>query len=170
MTPEWPGLCAVGGWPGLNAFDIVDMEPVRGYHFSNSRESRETEGAPGSVFWYLGLGAGISFRHVPMRADLADACGGLGFSFEGLDSGAGDGNRTNPIEPNKGVTTRSTVQLESNGVKLRETFRLPQVSHPKTQVSKGGTWRFLSLVHTPEPWTTALVSSYEDSTFGQRLL
>src|ERR1700676_1015491 len=94
MTPEWPGLCAVGGWPGLNAFDIVDMEPVRGYHFSNSRESRETEGAPGSVFWYLDLGAGISFRHVPMRADLADACGGLGFSFEGLDSGAGDGNRT----------------------------------------------------------------------------
>jgi len=31
--------------------------------------------------------------------------------------GAGDGNRTNPNEPNKGVTTRSTVQLESNGVK-----------------------------------------------------
>jgi hypothetical protein len=30
--------------------------------------------------------------------------------------GAGDGNRTNPNEPNKGVTTRSAVQLESNGV------------------------------------------------------
>jgi len=33
--------------------------------------------------------------------------------------GAGDGNRTNPNEPNKGVTTRSTVQLESNGVKSK---------------------------------------------------
>jgi hypothetical protein len=33
-------------------------------------------------------------------------------------TGAGDGNRTNPNEPNKGVTTRSAVQLESNGVKL----------------------------------------------------
>jgi hypothetical protein len=29
-------------------------------------------------------------------------------------SGAGDGNRTNPTEPNKGVTTRFSVQLESN--------------------------------------------------------
>jgi hypothetical protein len=33
--------------------------------------------------------------------------------------GAGDGNRTDPNEPNKGVTTHSAVQLESNGVKLR---------------------------------------------------
>jgi hypothetical protein len=31
--------------------------------------------------------------------------------------GAGDGNRPNPNEPNKGVTTRFSVQLESNGVK-----------------------------------------------------
>ncbi len=31
-------------------------------------------------------------------------------------SGAGDGNRTNPNEPNKRVTTRSALQLESNGV------------------------------------------------------
>jgi hypothetical protein len=36
----------------------------------------------------------------------------------GVWVGAGDGNRTNPNEPNKGVTTRSPVQLESNGVKL----------------------------------------------------
>jgi hypothetical protein len=36
-----------------------------------------------------------------------------------VSSGAGDGNRTNPNEPNKGVTTRSTVQLESNGVKSK---------------------------------------------------
>jgi hypothetical protein len=34
--------------------------------------------------------------------------------------GAGDGNRTNPNEPNKGVTTRFSVQLESNGVKSCE--------------------------------------------------
>jgi|HubBroStandDraft_5_1064220.scaffolds.fasta_scaffold390590_2 hypothetical protein len=34
-----------------------------------------------------------------------------------LESGAGDGNRTNPNEPNKGVTTRFSIQLESNGVK-----------------------------------------------------
>jgi hypothetical protein len=39
--------------------------------------------------------------------------------IEGL-KGAGDGNRTNPNEPNKGVTTRSAVQLESNGVKLSQ--------------------------------------------------
>jgi len=32
-------------------------------------------------------------------------------------NGAGDGNRTNPNEPNKGVTTRFSVQSESNGVK-----------------------------------------------------
>src|SRR5260370_14477387 len=38
-------------------------------------------------------------------------------------SGAGDGNRTNPNEPNKGVTTRSEVQLESNGVKQRQIAR-----------------------------------------------
>jgi hypothetical protein len=37
-------------------------------------------------------------------------------------SGAGDGNRTNPNEPNKGVTTRSTVQLESNGVKYAKSY------------------------------------------------
>ena len=36
-----------------------------------------------------------------------------------MSYGAGDGNRTNPNEPNKGVTTRSTVQLESNGVKSK---------------------------------------------------
>jgi hypothetical protein len=35
-------------------------------------------------------------------------------------TGAGDGNRTNPNEPNKGVTTRFSVQLESNGVKSCE--------------------------------------------------
>jgi len=34
--------------------------------------------------------------------------------------GAGDGNRTNPNEPNKGVTTRFSVQLESNGVRSCE--------------------------------------------------
>jgi hypothetical protein len=33
-----------GGWPGLNDLEFVDMGPVRGYHFSNSRESRETHG------------------------------------------------------------------------------------------------------------------------------
>ena len=32
--------------------------------------------------------------------------------------GAGDGDRTNPIGQNKGVTARFSVQLESNGVKL----------------------------------------------------
>jgi hypothetical protein len=31
--------------------------------------------------------------------------------------GAGDGNRTNPNGPNTGVTTRFSVQLESNGVR-----------------------------------------------------
>ena len=35
--------------------------------------------------------------------------------------GAGDWNRTNPNEPNKGVTSRSSVQLESNGVRSRMT-------------------------------------------------
>jgi hypothetical protein len=30
--------------------------------------------------------------------------------------GAGDGNRTNPIGQNKGVTARFSIQLESNGV------------------------------------------------------
>jgi hypothetical protein len=34
------------------------------------------------------------------------------------ESGANDGNRTNPIGQNKGVTARFSVQLESNGVKL----------------------------------------------------
>ena len=37
-------------------------------------------------------------------------------------SGAGDGNRTNPNEPNKGVTTRSAVQLESNGVNCAKSY------------------------------------------------
>lgn len=45
-----------GGWPGLHGLEFVDMGPVRGYHFSNSRESRESEGAQGSAFWYMGLG------------------------------------------------------------------------------------------------------------------
>jgi hypothetical protein len=36
--------------------------------------------------------------------------------------GAGDGNRTNPNEPNKGVTTRSAVQLELNGVNYAESY------------------------------------------------
>src|ERR1700730_5428344 len=40
------------------------MEPVRAYHLNNSRESSETEGAPGSAFWYLGLGVAVSFRGV----------------------------------------------------------------------------------------------------------
>jgi hypothetical protein len=40
----------------------------------------------------------------------------INVNFAERISGAGDGNRTNPNEPNKGVTTRSTVQLESNGV------------------------------------------------------
>jgi hypothetical protein len=39
------------------------------------------------------------------------------FAFSG--SGAGDGNRTNPISQNKGVTARFAVQLESNEVKTR---------------------------------------------------
>src|SRR6267378_7314737 len=39
--------------------------------------------------------------------------------------GAGDGNRTNPNEPNKGVTTRFSVQLESNGVRSCEGWSAP---------------------------------------------
>lgn len=42
---------------------------------------------------------------------------GLGFNLIEITYGAGDGNRTNSNEPNKGVTTRFSVQLESNGVK-----------------------------------------------------
>jgi len=37
--------------------------------------------------------------------------------------GAGDGNRPNPNEPNKGVTTRFSLQLESNGVKSTSPVR-----------------------------------------------
>jgi hypothetical protein len=40
--------------------EFVDMESVTGYHFNNSRESREAEGAPGSGFWYLDLGLALS--------------------------------------------------------------------------------------------------------------
>ncbi len=67
--------------------------------------------------------------HPPVElAVLTGAVGKSLRSFQGLEAskakcvsgvyGAGDGNRTNPNEPNKGVTTRSAVQLESNGVKL----------------------------------------------------
>ncbi len=50
----------IGGWPGLNGMEFVDMESVREYHFSNSRESREKEGAPGSSVWNLVLGWSFS--------------------------------------------------------------------------------------------------------------
>ena len=40
------------------------MERVRGYHFGNSRGSRERRGAPGSGVWYLGLGVAVSFSGV----------------------------------------------------------------------------------------------------------
>jgi hypothetical protein len=55
-------------------------------------------------------------------------------------TGAGDGNRTNPIAPNKGVTTRFLVQLESNGVKSREDRFDPMVvgrSEPWARVRTG---------------------------------
>jgi hypothetical protein len=43
-------------------------------------------------------------------------------------TGAGDGNRTNPIGQNKGVTARFSVQLESNGVKhLKPERRLIEI-------------------------------------------
>jgi hypothetical protein len=50
-------LCIIGGWPGLNGLEFVDMGSVRGYHFGNSRESRERRRVPQvPVFgtWVLG--------------------------------------------------------------------------------------------------------------------
>jgi hypothetical protein len=37
---EHPGFLP-GGWAGLNELELVDIGLVRGYHFNNSRESRE---------------------------------------------------------------------------------------------------------------------------------
>jgi hypothetical protein len=47
--------------------------------------------------------------------------------------GAGDGNRTNPNEPNKSVTTRFSVQLESNGVKSCEGWLGPDAYLEKSK-------------------------------------
>jgi hypothetical protein len=51
-------------------------------------------------------------------------------------SGAGDGNRTNPIGQNKGVTARFSVQLESNGVRRdgRRKFK-PLASVRETRIN-----------------------------------
>ena len=46
----------IGGWPGLNRMEFVDMESVREYHFSNSREGERRRVPRVPVFgtWVLG--------------------------------------------------------------------------------------------------------------------
>ena len=59
------------------------------------------------------LRAKLTLNPYPYKSKSA-AGKGIGIMW---DHGAGDGNRTNTPDQNKGVTARFTVQLESNGVK-----------------------------------------------------